>query len=613
MTDRLKGVLTCVVALAMAAACEREAPGPGAPPPPPRATTATTDPATWPADDEEWRMAAKDYANTRFSRMTDVNARNVAGLQVQFTFSTGVLAGHEATPLVVNGTMYLVSPFPNRVFALDLTQPGAPIRWQYEAPYQRAARGVACCDVVNRGMAYDNGRVFFNSLDNQTIALDAQTGAELWRVRLGDINRGESMTMAPLVVNGRVYVGNSGGEFGVRGWLTALDANSGDILWRAYSTGPDEDMLIGEHFRPFYEQDRQPGLGVSSWQPDGWKQGGGTVWGWVSYDPALDLIYYGTGNPGPWNPEMRPGDNKWTAAVFARRATNGQAVWAYQWTPHDEWDHDGVNENILVDLEWEGVPRRLILHAERNGFVYVMDRVTGQVLAADTFHHVTVARGVDLQTGRLIKVPEMAPGVGRISRGVCPAAPGAKDWQPAAYSFATGLLYIPHNNLCMDFEAVEANYIAGTPYVGANVRYYAGPGGNLGAFTAWDPIARGPVWRIEERFPVWSGALVTAGDLVFYGTMDGWAKAVHARTGELLWQFKTSSGIISPPMTYRGPDGRQYIAFFSGVGGWPGVVVIGNLLSDDPTAAVGWGEAMAPLKDATRPGSTLYVFALPQQ
>jgi lanthanide-dependent methanol dehydrogenase len=231
--------------------------------------------------------------------------------------------------------MYVVTPFPNEMFALDLTRPGAPVKWKYKPPVQLAAQGVACCDKVNRGAVYDNGRLFYNTLDNQVVSLDAATGKEVWRVRVGDINRGETMTMAPLVVKGKVLVGNSGGEMGVRGWLTALDAATGDIAWRAYSTGPDADVLIGPNFRPFYQQDRGPDLGVTTWPPGSWEHGGGTVWGWISYDPALDLVYYGTGNPGPWNPDQRPGDNKWTAGIFARRPDTGEAVWFYQWSPHD--------------------------------------------------------------------------------------------------------------------------------------------------------------------------------------------------------------------------------------------------------------------------------------
>ena len=559
----------------------------------------------------DWVRPAKDYASTRFSTLNQITPDSVRGLAVKVTFSTGATAGHEAAPLVVDDTMFIVTPWPNVLHALDLTKPGAPLKWSYEPKPLSAAKGVACCDIVNRGASYADGVIFYNTLDNRTVAVDAATGALKWEATLGDINRGETMTMAPLVVKDKVLVGNSGGEFGVRGWLTALDRASGRIAWRAYSTGPDREVLIGPRFKPFYAMDQGRDLGVSSWPPDAWQTGGGSVWGWISYDPELDLIYYGTSNPGPWNPDQRPGDNKWTAGVFARDPDTGEAVWFYQSSPHDLYDHDGINEQIIVDLPIGGTTRKVLLRPERNGYFYVIDRTTGEVLSADAFVHITAAKGVDLKTGRLIPVPEKKPEVGVVKREICPAAPGAKDWNPSAYSPQTGLVYIPHNNLCMDFESMEASYIAGTPYVGANVRYYAGPGGHRGEFTAWDPVARRKVWSIKESFPVWSGAVVTAGDVVFYGTMEGWFKAVHARTGELLWQFKTGSGIIGQPITYRGPDGKQYVAVLSGIGGWPGAVVVNDLDTRDATAALGWGSTMADLKAATTKGGTLYIFGLP--
>jgi PQQ-dependent dehydrogenase (methanol/ethanol family) len=562
-------------------------------------------------DDGQWLMAAKDYANTRYSALGQINVQNVRNLKPAWTFSTGSLRGHEAAPLVVGGTMYVVTPFPNQLYALDLTKPGAPAKWVYEPPVLPAAQGVACCDLVNRGAAYADGKVFYNTLDNQTVAVDAETGEEVWRTRVGDINQGESMTMAPVVVKGKVLVGNSGGEFGVRGRMTALDAASGRIAWRAYSTGPDKDVLIGPGFKPFYAQDRGRDLGVSTWPPGRWQTGGGTVWGWISYDPELDLIYYGTGNPGPWNAEQRPGDNKWTSGIFARDPDTGQARWFYQWSPHDLFDYDGVNEQVLLDLDIRGRRRKVLVRPERNGYVYVLDRATGEVLSATPFVHVTSSRGVDLKTGRLREAKEKETAVGKVVREICPAAPGAKDWQPSAFSPRTGLLYLPHNNLCMDHEGMEANYIAGTPFVGANVRMYAGPGGHRGEFTAWDPVGGRARWKIKEGFPVWSGALVTAGDVVFYGTMEGWFKAVHARTGQELWKFKTGSGIIGQPVTYRGPDGKQYVAILSGVGGWSGAIVAGDLDARDSTAALGFVNAMADLPKATTRGGMLYAFALP--
>ena len=572
------------------------------------------DPGALSEDDGQWVMAPKNYASTRFSGLTEIDTSNVGNLQLAWSFSTGYLRGHEAAPIVVGNTMYVVTPFPNVLYALD-TQNGS-LRWRYEPLPALAAQGVACCDVVNRGAAYASGRVFYNTLDVHTVAVDAETGEELWKTKLGDINIGESMTMAPLVVNDLVLVGNSGGEFGVRGWLKALSTETGDVVWTAYSTGSDEEVLIDhETFRPFYEADREPDLGLSTWPPDQWRLGGGNVWGWISYDPELNLIYHGTGNPGVWNPALRPGDNKWTASIFARDAATGYARWAYQFTPHDEHDYDAVMENILVDLPIDGVERKVLIRPGRNGFMYVLDRETGEVLSADPFGPITWASGVDLETGRPVLNEAAATG-NRLATNVCPASPGMKDWQPSAFSPRTRLLYIPHNHLCMDYEGVEANYVAGTPYVGANVRMYSAEGRSdtthRGNFTAWDPVERRIVWQIPEKFPVWSGAVVTAGDVVFYGTMDRWFKAVHARTGEVLWQTRMPSGVIGQPVTYLGPDGRQYVAILSGIGGWAGAAALGLMPELDPHIALGFPVAVPDLADHTAQGGVLHVFALPE-
>jgi PQQ-dependent dehydrogenase (methanol/ethanol family) len=559
----------------------------------------------------EWPMPARDYASTRFSPLEEIKASNVKELKLAFSFSTGVQKGHEAAPIVVGSTMYIVTPYPNYLYALDLSKPGVNVKWKFDPQASRASQGVACCDVVNRGAAYADGKVFFNTLDVQTIAVDAASGKELWRAKLGDFTRGETITMAPLVVKGKVLVGNSGGEMGVRGWLTALDAASGKIAWRAYSTGPDAEVLIGADFKPFYPQDRGKDLGVTTWPPDAWKFGGGNAWGWISYDPALDLIFYGTGNPGPWNPEQRPGDNKWTAGIFARNPDTGAARWFYQWSPHDLHDYDGINEQVLLDLDIKGAHRKVLVRPERNGYVYVMDRTTGEVLSADAFVKITTSLGVDLQTGKLRYNPATYPQPGRVTRDVCPASPGGKDWQPSAWSPRTRLLYIPHRNLCQDALTFETSYIAGTPYVGAEVKMKPGPGGHRGELSAWDPVQAKKAWVIRENFPVWSGALATAGDVVFYGTMDGWFKAVDARDGKLLWQYKTSSGIIGQPMSYRAPDGKQYVAVLDGVGGWAGAVVSGDLDVRDSTAALGFANVMKDLPRHTQKGGTLYVFSLP--
>ncbi|HEY4671494.1 MAG TPA: methanol/ethanol family PQQ-dependent dehydrogenase, partial [Gemmatimonadaceae bacterium] len=545
------------------------------------------------------------------SGLNQITAANVKDLRLAWTFETGVLRGQEAAPLVVNSTMYIVTPFPNYLYALDLTKPGAPMKWVYKPGPIAAAQGVACCDVVNRGASYADGKIVYNTLDNQTVAVDAATGKEVWRTKVGEINLGESMTMAPLIVKNKVIVGISGGEFGIRGWLTALDLGTGKLAWRAYHTGPDADVKIGPRFKPFYADDKKPDLGVKTWPGDTWKIGGAGVWGWISYDPQLNLIYYGSANPGPWNPEQRPGDNKWSSTLFARDPDNGDAVWAYQMSPHDLHDYDGVNENILLDIPINGQTRKVLIHPDRNGYLYTIDRTNGQVLSADPFGYINTSSGVDLKTGRIKYVDEKGPRMGEVIRNACPAAPGAKDWQPSAFSPMTGLIYIPHQNLCQDVESVEANYIAGTPFVGMNVKMSPGPGGNRGFFDAWDPVARKLVWRIAENFPVWSGALATAGNVAFYGTMEGWFKAVDAQTGKELWKFKTGSGIIGQPVSYRGPDGKQYIAILSGVGGWSGAIVAGGIDPRDSSAALGFVNTMTDLPNVTNKGGTLYVFSLP--
>ncbi|HEX3572737.1 MAG TPA: PQQ-dependent dehydrogenase, methanol/ethanol family [Acidobacteriaceae bacterium] len=562
-------------------------------------------------DDGQWVRATKDYANTRYSTLDQINQSNVAQLKLAWTFDTGTARGQEAAPIVANNTMYVVAPWPNTLFALDLTKPGAPLKWKYDPLPSPAAKGEACCDWVNRGAVFDSGRIFYNTLDGYTVAVDANTGHQVWKTHLADITKGETITMAPTVVHGKVMVGDSGGEFGVRGWLAALDAGNGKVAWQAYNTGPDKDVLIGPRFKPFYKSDQGVDLGVKTWPPDAWKIGGGTVWGFLAYDPALNLIYYGTANPGPWNPEVRPGDNKWTSGVWARDPDTGEAVWFYQMSPHDLYDWDGVNEDILLDLPINGQQRKVMVRPDRNGYVYVIDRATGQVLSANPYAYITTSTGVDLQTGALKHIQDKAPRTGQEVRNVCPMAPGAKDWQPSSFSPRTGLMYIPHEQMCMDIEGVEANYIAGTPYIGAIDRYYPAPGGNMGELDGWDPVSGKPVWKITDKYPMWSGTVATAGDLVFFGTMDGWFKAADAKSGKILWQFKTGSGIIGQPVSYKGPDGTQYIAILSGIGGWPGSIVSGNLDTRDDTAANGWGSALRDLKSVTAAGGTLYVFSLP--
>lgn len=562
-------------------------------------------------DPNQWVMPGKNYASTRYSTLDQINTNTVGKLQMAWSFSVGRDRGQESVPLVVDNTMYVVGPWPNKLFALNATT--GDLKWIYAPPTNRAAIGVACCDVVNRGAAYDNGMIFYNTLDDHTVAVDARTGKEIWHTSLGSINKGETMTMAPLVVHGKVIVGNSGGELGVRGWLTALDEKTGKIVWRAWSTGSDKDVLIGSDFKPHYDWMRGKDLGIKSWPPDAWRIGGGTVWGWISYDPELNLIYYGTGNPGPWNSNQRPGDNLWSSTIFARDPDTGEAKWAYQTSPHDLWDHDSINEVVLLDLTIDGKKRKVLVRPGRTGYMYVIDRTNGEVLSAKAFDTVTAYLGVDLKTGRIEPNHKLEPTLGKNIEGVCPAAPGAKDWQPTAWSPRTHLLYVPHQHICMNFKTSEVGYIAGTPYVGATVDMYAAPGdGHRGEFMAWDPVKQKAAWRIKERFPVWSGTVVTAGDVAFYGTMDRWFKAVDARNGKILWKFHAPSGFIGQPVTYKGSDGRQYVAIMSGVGGWSGALANAEIDPRARNGALGFVGATQDLPAYTVGGSSLLVFALPK-
>ena len=346
----------------------------------------------------EWRLPAGDYASSRFSGLDQITVANAKNLHAAWTFSTGVLRGHEGQPLVVDNTMYLVTPYPNVSYALDLTKEGQPLRWKVRPENSQVAVGIACCDVVNRGAVFDNGKIFYNLLDGHTIAVDVASGNVLWRTKMADMSRGETMTMAPIVAKGKVIVGSSGGEMGVRGWIAAIDEGTGKEVWRAYNIGPDADIKVGARFRPFYgSADTSRNQGATSWSGDTWKTGGAAVWGWLSYDPALNLVYHGTSNPGPWNGRQRPGDNKWSAAIIARDLDSGEMVWAFQPTPHDVWDYDAVNENILVDLPVNGRTRKALVHFDRNGFAYTMDRATGEVILAKPYVPMNWSSGVDLR------------------------------------------------------------------------------------------------------------------------------------------------------------------------------------------------------------------------
>jgi PQQ-dependent dehydrogenase (methanol/ethanol family) len=535
----------------------------------------------------EWVMPAGDFANTRYSQLAQINKDNVKDLQVAWTFSTGVLRGHEGGPLVIGGVMYVHTPFPNIVYALDLNDDGRVI-WKYEPKQDPDTIPVMCCDTVNRGVSYADGKIILHQADTTVVALDARSGQEVWKVVNGDAKKGETGTSVPHVIKDKVIVGISGGEFGVRGSVTAYNLSDGKLAWRAYSMGPDSDTLMSENTTHLGKPVGKDS-GTATWEGDQWKIGGGTTWGWYSYDPALDLFYYGSGNPSTWNPVQRPGDNRWSMTIFARDPDDGMAKWVYQMTPHDEWDYDGVNEMILADLEIGGQTRKTLVHFDRNGFAYTMDRETGELLVAEKYDpSVNWATHVDMATGRpqvVSKYSTHQNGEDTNSTGICPAALGTKDQQPAAYSPQTKLFYVPTNHVCMDYEPYRVSYTAGQAYVGATVAMYPAPGGtHLGNFIAWDATTGKIVWSNPEPFSVWSGALATAGGVVFYGTLEGYLKAVDADTGQELYRFKTPSGIIGNVNTYV-HNGKQHIAVLSGVGGWAGIGLAAGLMHEENAAA----------------------------
>jgi PQQ-dependent dehydrogenase (methanol/ethanol family) len=568
-------------------------------------------------DPNQWVSPTGNYANHRYSELDQINTDNVGNLQVAWTLSTGVLRGHEGNPLVVDGVMYIHTPFPNKVMALDLANEGAII-WEYEPKQNPDVIPVMCCDTVNRGPAYADGTIFLHQADTTLVALDAKTGEVKWKVVNGDPTKGETGTSAPMVVKDKVIVGISGGEFGVQCHVTAYDIKDGSQVWRAYSVGPDDQLKFDPEKTTHLGKPVGKDSSLKTWEGDQWKIGGGCTWGWLAYDPELDLFYYGSGNPSTWNPAQRPGDNKWSMTIFARNPDDGMAKWVYQMTPHDEWDYDGVNEMILADIDVKGTPTKALVHFDRNGLAYTMNRETGELLVAEKYDPaVNWTTGVDMDKnsdtyGRPAVVPAMSTeqnGVDVNSVGICPAALGTKDQQPAAYSPETKIFYVPTNHVCMDYEPFKVSYTAGQPYVGATLSMYPPKGeDHMGNFIAWDASAGKIVWSIPEQFSVWSGALATAGNIVFYGTLEGYLKAVDMETGKELYKFKTPSGIIGNVMTYS-HEGKQYVAILSGVGGWAGIGLAAGLT--DPQAGLGAVGGYAGLKKYTSLGGALTVFALP--
>ena len=561
-------------------------------------------------DASQWVMPSQNYANWRYSTLKQITPGNAGRLQVAWTMSSGTTRGLEGQPLVVGNMMYWETSYPNYVYAVNLDDPDK-IVWTFLPPANEDAPPVACCDVVNRGVAYSDGIIYANALEGTVYALDAKTGQVKWKVRNGDPKLGQTVTNAPLVVKNEVLIGISGGEFGVRGYITAYDKHTGKLLWRAYSEGPDSDVLLDPN--KTINGGTQKPVGANSspvtWQGDQWKQGGGTTWGWYSYDPKLNLIYYGSGNPGTWNPGQRPGKNRWSMSIFARDADTGKAKWVYQMTPHDGWDYDGVNEMVLVNVNVRGKQTPALVHFDRNGFSYVLDRTIGKILSIKKYDpSVNWAKGMDGNNEPIVDPTKMTVPDKNV-QGICPAAQGDKDEQPVSYSPDTGLFYAPLNHLCMSYQAFNVQYKAGFPFVGAIVNMTPGPGGYRGRFIAYDPMSGATKWEIHDQFQDWSGALTTSTGVAFYGTLTGLFRAVDMKTGKVLYEFKCPSGIIGNPMTFTN-KGRQYVAVLTGVGGWAAIGLTNGLhKASEGLGAVG---LTASLPDYTNLGGTLMVFALPK-
>jgi lanthanide-dependent methanol dehydrogenase len=515
------------------------------------------------------------------------------------------------------------------VQGIDLTDPDHPKQvWNYVKQTDRDETAVprACCDTVNRGPAYADGKVVFGTLDGFVIALDAQTGKEVWVVKHAWPEKGETITSAPLIAGDKVIIGFGGDEFAARGRVNAYDLKTGKQVWKCYSTGSDKDVCLTPETNKANPQFGTAGkdLGIHTHVGDDWKIGGGSAWGWYSYDPELKMVYYGTGNPGLWSPSYRCSkktheecntgefDNKWSMTIFGRKVDTGEAVFAYQMTPFDQWDYDGVNEMVLVDMNVDGKDRKTLVHFDRNGFSYVLDRADGTLLRANKYVTANWAEKIDMTTGRPIKVREHSP----LERGrnvnACPSAMGGKDQQPVSVDPAEpNKFYVPTNNWCMELEPQERSHTQqGTVYVFANVYMFPEKPGVTGKIKKFDVLTGQTDWEIPDQYPNWSGTLNTAGGLMFYGSLGGDFRAVDRNTGKVLWQRRLGSGIIGNPISYK-VGGKQYISVHSGIGGWIGLPVTAGLDLNDKFGAIG-ATAMAKSSglNLIPQGAMVYTFRL---
>jgi lanthanide-dependent methanol dehydrogenase len=584
-------------------------------------------------DPNQWGAPAGNLNLTRYSALKAINTDNVKDLQMVWSQSSGTLRGHEGQPLVIEDVggkpmMFMESGWPNIVQAMDLSDPDHPVQaWHYQKTSGRDESAVprACCDTVNRGLSYADGKVVFGTLDGYVIALNAQTGKEAWVVKHAFPEHGETITPAPIIANDKVIVGFGGDEFAARGRVTAYNLADGKKVWECHSTGSDKDVCLTKDTNKKHPEYGQAGkdLGINTYPGDEWKRGGGAAWGWYAYDPNLHLVYYGTGNPGLWAPQYRCAepltqencnsgkyDNKWSMSIFARNVDTGEALWVYQMTPFDQWDYDGINEVILVDMKVDGKMHKCLVHFDRNGFAYVLDRTDGTLLRANKYVTVNWAEKIDMKTGRPIKSPEHSPLKVGVNTQACPSAMGGKDQQPAAVDpNDPSNFYVPTNNWCMEDEPQQRSHTQqGTVYVFANVYMYPEKPGVTGKFKKFNVLTGKTEWEVPDPYPNWSGALVTAGGLAFYGSLGGDFRAVDRASGKVLWSRKLGSGIIGAPISYS-VKGKQYVSIWSGIGGWIGLPVTAGLDLNDKFGAIG-ATAMtkAAHLDAIPQGGMLYTF-----
>lgn len=534
------------------------------------------------ANPNNWPSYGRNYENTRYSPLRQINVKNVSKLKLVYAFSLGSLRSNESTPIVIGDTLYVSSSWgPKYVYALNAAT--GDIRWTYQPDIPEDVLEYGCCDVDNRGVTYADGKIFVGRLDGYLTALDAKTGKELWSTKVVDYQQGSVITSPPLVVRDKVITGFGGGEYGARGSLQAYNINTGKLVWRTWTVpAPNEP-------------------GGNSWKGDSYLHGGGAAWLVGSYDAKTDTVFWGTSNPSPWASKVRStGDsnygkltNLYTSSTLAINPETGAIKWHLQSTPEDAWDFDGVNEPVLADLRINGKTIPAVMKADRNGFFYVANRNTGKLISANPFVPVNWATKIDLATAQPVEDPSKRPGPGHPAKDICPNILGGKNWQPISFNPLTKLVYIPANNLCQDMSEGEVNYRKGVFYLGKDFSTKPGPGGYLGEIEAYDPATQKMVWTIHQDFPFSSGLLSTGGGLEFYGDMHGDFHALDAKTGSNLWTIRLGSGIGQGAISYA-VGGKQYIA-----------VVVGRTVS----LLAFMGDVGTKMSEATPEGGTLYVFS----